>query len=60
MTRQSKLLLMKDLLEHLQECHDEWLAADERTEAYVAQSMERGLSELGRLCDSLRGEPVMA
>ncbi|MGC3971496.1 MAG: hypothetical protein QM775_30385 [Pirellulales bacterium] len=56
MTRQSKFLWMKDLLEHMQSCHEQWQSADERRERILAESMRRDIQEFRRLCDSLEGE----
>jgi hypothetical protein len=53
MTRQSKFLWMKDLLEHMQSCHEQWETADERRERMLAETMRRDLEEIRRLCDSL-------
>lgn len=56
MTRQSKFLWMKDLLEHMHRCHEEWQGADERRERLLAESLRRDLDEFRRLCDSLQRE----
>lgn len=56
MDRHAKLLWMKELLEHLEQCHEAWLMADEQTERYLAESMKRDLDEIRRLCDALRTE----
>lgn len=57
MTRQSKFLWMKEILEHLDACHRQWQFAEGRTEHYLAEAMKRDLEEVRRLCDSLRSEP---
>ena len=57
MDRQAKFMWMKDLLEHLGECHEQWQNADARTERYLADSIRRDLDEFRRLCDTLRSEP---
>ena len=56
MDRQAKFLWMKDLLEHIGQCHDQWQAADSRSERYLADSIRRDLDEFRRLCDSIRSE----
>ena len=57
MDRQTKFLWMKDLLEHLGQCYDQWQSADHRSEQYLADSMKRDLAEFQKLCDSLRSAP---
>ena len=47
---------MKDILEHVTECHREWQTADGRLEQYLAESIQRDLDEIRRLCQSLRGD----
>ncbi len=54
MTRQDKFLWMKDLLEHMERCHEQWETADERMESFLAESLRRDIDEFGRICDSLR------
>lgn len=56
MTRESKFLWMKDLLEHMHRCHEQWQGADERRERLLAESLRRDLEEFRRLCDSLQHE----
>jgi len=53
--RQSTLLWMKDLIEHLSKCHDqlEW-AADGHTETFLTETMLVDLHECQRLCEQLR------
>lgn len=53
MERQTKLHWMRDILEHLRACHEQWQVADSHTERYLAESMKRDLDEFRRLCDSL-------
>jgi hypothetical protein len=50
--RQTSLLWMKDLIEHMKQCHDqlEW-ASDARTEAFLTDAMVADLNECRRLCD---------
>lgn len=54
-TREAKFLWMKDLLEHLSRCHEQWESADERTERYLVDSVRRDLDEIRRVCESLAG-----
>jgi hypothetical protein len=54
MTRQNKLHWMKDLLEHMDRCHEQWETADERMESFLAESLRRDIDEFRRICDSLR------
>ena len=54
MDRQNKLMWMKDLLDHLSLCCDEWQGAEGRMERYLADSIERDLDEFRRLSVSLR------
>jgi hypothetical protein len=56
MDRKNKLLCMKDILEHLGDCFDQWQGAEGRSERFLAESIERDVSEFRRLCDSLRNE----
>lgn len=56
MTRNAKFLCMKDLLEHMTRCHEQWESADARTERFLVDSMRRDVEEFRRLCDSLRAE----
>lgn len=65
MDRQTTLLWMKDLLEHLAYCHEQSEMADSRSERYLLESMKRDVDEFRRLCDVLsdqrvRGEMVSA
>lgn len=55
MDRYSKLNLMKDILDHLRNCYEQWSLADAHSEHYLAESMKRDLDEMRRLCDSMRG-----
>jgi hypothetical protein len=47
---------MKDILEHMQTCFDEWQTADNRSAGFLADSLDRDLTEFRRMCHSLRGE----
>ena len=54
-TKQHTLLWMKDLLEHMNRCHEQlqW-AADKRTEAYLAETLSVDLLECHKLCEQLK------
>lgn len=56
MTRHAKFLWMKDLLEHMSRCHEQWETADARSERFLMDSMRRDVEEFRRLCDSMRAE----
>lgn len=57
--RQTTLLWMKDLIEHLSQCHAqlEW-AQGGASEAFLTQSMLVDLTECRRLCEQLRNQPA--
>ena len=52
----NQTLLMKDILEHVQECFDQWQQADARTSRFLVEAIDRDLHEFRRLCGSLRCE----
>ncbi len=56
--RQHTLLWMKDLIEHMNRCHEQlqW-AADDSAQTYLTDSMLGDLSQCQRLCEELRGTP---
>ena len=56
--RRTTLLWMKDLIEHMTQCHEqlEW-AADGTTESFLTESMLVDLIECQRLCVELRDQP---
>ncbi|MCE9607445.1 MAG: hypothetical protein K8U03_21370 [Planctomycetia bacterium] len=56
MTRHAKFLWMKDLLEHMTRCHEQWETADARSERFLMDSMRRDVEEFRRVCDSMRAE----
>lgn len=58
MDRHAKFLWMKDLLDHLQDCHEQWENTDPAAEGHWYAAMQRDMSELRRLCESLRNESV--
>ena len=53
--RRHTLLWMKDLIEHMSQCHDQlqW-AADSQAAAYLAETLLGDLAECQRLCKELR------
>lgn len=55
--RRNTLLWMKDLIEHLNQCHEQlqW-AADGPSESFLTESMMVDLVECKRLCEELRGK----
>ena len=56
--RQTTLLWMKDLIEHMARCQEQlqW-TADGHAEAFLTDSMLVDLSECRRLCEQLRTRP---
>ena len=54
MDRRGKLQMMKDILDHLGLCFDEYQQADGGRDLLLADSIQRDLNEFRRLCDSLR------
>ncbi|MDR3634166.1 MAG: hypothetical protein P4L84_10190 [Isosphaeraceae bacterium] len=56
--RRQTLLWMKDLIEHMNCCHEQlqW-AADGPSESYLAESMLVDLTQCQRLCEELRAGP---
>lgn len=56
--RQHTLLWMKDLLDHMNRCHEQlqW-AADGPTESFLTEAMMVDLSECRRLCEELQSRP---
>lgn len=53
--RRKTLIWMKDLLDHMNRCHDQlqW-AADGATEEYLAESLMVDLTECQKLCEQLK------
>jgi hypothetical protein len=54
-TRQSTLLWMKDLIDHMSQCHEQlqW-AADGRTETFLMERLLGDLVECQKLCEQLK------
>ncbi|GAC1467712.1 MAG: hypothetical protein NVSMB9_09640 [Isosphaeraceae bacterium] len=59
--RQTTLLWMKDLIEHMNRCQEQlqW-AEDRRTEAFLTNTLMGDLKECQRLCDELQTSGVSA
>lgn len=61
--RDRTLLWMKDLIEHMNRCHEQlqW-ASDGPTQTFLTESMMVDLSECRRLCEQLqtRKEPSLS
>jgi hypothetical protein len=57
--RRHTLLWMKDLIEHMSQCHDqlEW-ASDGETQSFLADALIGDLNECQKLCEQLRPEPA--
>ncbi|HVX64861.1 MAG TPA: hypothetical protein VHC19_29855 [Pirellulales bacterium] len=60
MSRHAKLLLMKEILEHLDDRHQEWVLADDDAGSYLADAIKRDLEEIRRLCDSLKSDSLQS
>ena len=58
MDRHSTLLGMKDVLEHLGDCYEQWQYTDPQNEAYLIESMKRDWNYFRRLCESLEKVPA--
>ena len=56
--RQTTLLWMKDLIEHMSRCHEQlqW-AADGPTESFLTDALLVDLTECRHLCEQLRSRP---
>ncbi|WP_435010314.1 hypothetical protein P12x_001567 [Tundrisphaera lichenicola] len=57
--RRNTLLWMKDLLDHMNQCHEQlqW-ASDGATEAYLAETLLVNLTECQKLCEELKTVPA--
>lgn len=56
MSRNAKFMWMRDLLDHMGRCQEQWQSADACLETFLADSLRRDLDEFRRICDSLRNE----
>lgn len=54
MDRRHKLLLMRDILDHLNHSFDQWRSAEPGSATLLANTIERDLAQFRRLCDSMR------
>lgn len=54
MDRRSTFLWMRDILDHLSTCCEQWEDADADSERFLAESMRRDMDELRRLCQTVR------
>ena len=56
--RRHTLLWMKDLIEHLSQCHDQlqW-TNDDATQSFLTEAMLGDLDQCQRLCEQLRSSP---
>jgi len=64
MDRERKFLWMKDLLEHLGSCYEQWRHVEGGSAQFLADSMRRDMEEFRRLVDSLatgelRAQPAL-
>ena len=61
MDRRNTFMWMKDLVDHLRTCADEWQTTSSRGgDGVWGEAVRRDLDELRRLCEKLRGEAVGA
>lgn len=56
MDRRAQLLRMKDILEHLGDCYEQWHSVEPGSQMLLADMMKRDLDQCRRLCESLRRE----
>lgn len=54
--RRHTLLWMKDLLDHMAQCHDQlqWADEDDPAQDFLADSLLNNLAECRRLCEELK------
>ena len=52
--QRSTMLWMKDLIEHMNRCHEQLQWADSRTQSFLTDSLMTDLQECQRLCEELR------
>jgi hypothetical protein len=60
MDRRNSFMWMKDIVDHLRTCADQWQTANRAGDGVWAEAVRRDLDELRRLCDKLRVEGVVA
>jgi hypothetical protein len=58
--RRQTLLWMKDLIDHMNRCHEQlqWADDDESTRSFLTESLMVDLSECHRLCEQLQDHPA--
>jgi hypothetical protein len=56
--KRSTMLWMKDLIEHMNRCHEQLQWADSRTQSFLTESLLTDLAECQRLCEELRTPPA--
>jgi hypothetical protein len=49
------MLWMKDLIDHMNRCHEQLEWADTRTQSFLTESLLTDLVQCQRLCEELRG-----
>jgi hypothetical protein len=54
MDRRTRFLWMKELVEHLGRCSEQWQHAEASAAGFLADAVERDLAEFQRICRSLR------
>ncbi len=54
MDRRSTFLWMRDILDHLSSCCEQWESADASSERFLADAMRRDMDELRKLYQSVR------
>ncbi|MGE0606649.1 MAG: hypothetical protein AB7O62_05940 [Pirellulales bacterium] len=58
MDRRQKIIMMRDILDHLHDCFEQWEAPQQRSVPWLAESIERDLVQFRRLCDALKQETL--
>jgi hypothetical protein len=53
-SRQNTLIWMKDLIEHMNRCHEQLQWADRSSASFLTESLLVDLSECRRLCEQLQ------
>ena len=53
-SRRNTMLWIKDLIEHMNRCHEQLQWADSRTQPFLTESLLTDLTECRRLCEELR------
>lgn len=61
MDRRNTFMWMKDLVDHLRTCADQWQTTSNLGgDGVWSEAVRRDLDELRRLCEKLRGDGVVA